>query len=118
MAKSSKHLSSFVSGSWDGEIRYWDLVSKQCLFTTYAHERFVKGISFDYTGNFIYSCGDEMEINVYGINKVLFTLIKAISAFRSKQAVIPTTKLMSQTILQSMDCSYDANQFVTGGQVV
>lgn len=59
-----------VSGSWDGEIRFWDLVSKKCLFSMYAHERFVKGICFDHTGNFIYSCGDDMEINIYNVNKV------------------------------------------------
>jgi WD repeat and SOF domain-containing protein 1 len=110
-SKSSKHVSNIVSGSWDGEIRFWDLVSKKCLFSTFAHEKFVKGICFDHTGNFIYSCGNENEINVYNVNK-------AIGCGLNKKEVVPLTKLVSKSILQSLDSSYASSTFVTGGSVV
>lgn len=111
MAKSLKHTQSLASGSWDGEIKYWDLVSKECLFSTFAHQRFVKGISFDHSGNFLYSCGDDNEINIFSINK-------AIGQFRKKKDLIPASKLVSSSIVQSLDSSYSQNFFVTGGETV
>lgn len=109
--KSKKHISMIASGSWDGEIRLWDLVSKKCLFSTFAHERFVRGISFDYTGNYIYSCGDDQDINMYQATS-------SIAKFMAKEVVQPYRKLVSKTPVQSIDCSYITNQFVTGGEVV
>ena len=100
-----------ASGSWDGEIRLWDLVSKKCLFSTFAHERFVRGICFDYTGYYIYSCGDDQDINMYQATS-------SITKFMAKEVVQPFRKLVSKTPVQSIDCSYVANQFVTGGEVV
>lgn len=88
-AKSTKHLTNVVSGSWDGEIRFWDLVSKKCLFSAYAHERFVKGISFDYSGNYIYSCGDEQEINIFNVNQVKLVLTRLLHNTRLKRTLHP-----------------------------
>lgn len=110
-SKSKKHTTMVASGSWDGEIRLWDIVTKKCLFSTFAHERFVRGISFDYTGNFIYSCGDDQDVNLYQVNN-------GISNFLSNQTVAPFRKLVSKFPVQSIDCSYNSNQFVTGGEVV
>jgi DDB1- and CUL4-associated factor 13 len=110
-SKSSKHVSNVVSGSWDGELRFWDLVSKQCLFSTFAHEKFVKGLCFDHSGNFIYSCGNDNEINVYHVNK-------AIACGLNKKQVVPQVKLVSKSILQSLDASHANSTFVTGGAVV
>ena len=110
-SKSSKHVSMLASGSWDGEVKLWDVVSKKCLFSTFAHERFVRGISFDYTGNYIYSCGDDQDINIFGINQ-------GITKYLQKHEIVPTIKLVSKTPVQSIDCSYSNNQFVTGGEIV
>ena len=109
--KSTKHISNVASGSWDGEIRFWDLVSKQSLFSIYAHQRFVRGISFDYSGNFLISCGDENEINIYNVNR-------AISLAQMKKDIAPLIKLVSSSALQTIDSSYESNVFVTGGHVV
>lgn len=111
LAKSAKHISNVVSGSWDGEIRMWDLTTKNCLFSIFAHQRFVKGISFDNTGSLIYSCGDDNDINIYNVNK-------AIALHLAKQSIPPIVKLSSSTALQSIDSSFDKNTFVTGGHVV
>lgn len=100
-----------VSGSWDGELRLWDLATRKCLFASYAHERFVRGTSFDYTGNFIYSCGDDQDLNIFQINQ-------CISKYNHRQEISPIVKLASKTPVQSIDCSYVANQFVTGGEIV
>lgn len=110
-SKSKKHVSMIVSGSWDGEVRLWDLVSKKCLFATYSHERFVRGVSFDYTGNYIYSCGDDQDVNIFHVNQ-------GISKHLQSQTVEPIVKLVSKTPIQSIDCSYVTNQFVTGGEIV
>lgn len=110
-SKSKKHVSLLASGSWDGEVRIWDVVTKKCMFSSYAHERFVRGISFDYSGNFIYSCGDDQDINIYNVSQ-------GISKYLNKQEIVPTVKLVSKSPVQSIDCSYVTNQFVTGGEIV
>jgi WD40 repeat protein len=87
------------------------MATHKCLFSSYSHERFVRGISFDYTGNYIYSCGDDQDINIYSVNQ-------GISKYLNKQEIVPTVKLVSKTPVQSIDCSYVTNQFVTGGEIV
>lgn len=110
-SKSNKHVSLLASGSWDGEVRIWDMVTRKCMFSSYCHQRFVRGISFDYTGNFIYTCGDDQDVNIYNVNQ-------AISKHLNKQEAVPNIKLVSKSPVQSIDCSYSTNQFVTGGEIV
>lgn len=86
-------------------------MSKECLFSTYAFQRYVRGIAFDRTGNFVHACGDDLDINIYHVNK-------SITQFQAKKDLMPVVKLVSKTSVQGLDCSYSTSQFVTGGQVV
>lgn len=70
-AKSSEHVSRFVSGDWAGELRYWDLSNKKTMWSVQAHQHFVKGVAFDRTGHNIVSCGNEDVINIFSIRKAL-----------------------------------------------
>ncbi len=110
-AKSTQHISRFVSGDWSGELRFWDLSTKKSLFAVQAHDKFVKGIAFDRTGHNILSCGDEGAINIFNVRKALE--LKA-----EGKAIEPVSRLESTNLLTSIDCSMTDPYFVTGGDTV
>lgn len=110
-AKSSQHISRFVSGDWSGELRFWDLNTKKSLFSVQAHDKFVKSVAFDRTGHNILSCGDEGAINIFNVRKAL--------EFKSEGKTIePVNRLEGEGLLTSIDCSMSDPYFVTGGDTV
>ena len=50
MSKSPLELTSFVSGSFDGEIKFWDLSKRKSIFSIDAHPKVVKSITFSNNG--------------------------------------------------------------------
>lgn len=110
-AKTDKSATRFVSGSWDGEVIFWDLAQKKPLFRSQAHRRYVKGISFDNTGTRFLTCGDDNFI-------CNFSVKKALNSVSSKKECVPTDKIPSKNTLQCLDCKFDEGVFATGGEVV
>lgn len=65
MAKHPKSLSTTASGSYDGEIRLWNLTKQKCYNTVNGHERFVRGLCFNHDGTRLYSAGDDSTVKVW-----------------------------------------------------
>lgn len=46
MARHQGDLKMFISGSADGEVRLWNLATRQCTWSRQAHQAFIKGVAF------------------------------------------------------------------------
>jgi len=110
-AKTSEYLSRFASGDFSGEIRYWDLSHKKTMFSLRAHDKFIKGISFDRFGHNIFSCGDDDIVSIFNIRKCM-------EDQAASKVIQASNKVNSETILQCIDSSHADPYFVTGGEIV
>ncbi|KAK5649528.1 hypothetical protein RI129_000557 [Pyrocoelia pectoralis] len=97
LSKHPKHLSVLLSGSYDGEIRVWDVPQKLCLRSFIAHEGIVRGITYEPNGKCFFTLGDDKTIKTWNtaapntpeeeepINTILSkTVVTGISHHRSK----------------------------------
>jgi len=60
-------LTSFLSGSCDGEIKVWNLSSRVCFNTILAHSSFVRGLTFAPNGDRFLSCGSDKTIKMWQV---------------------------------------------------
>ena len=107
LAKSPNSLVNFLSGSFDGEIRFWDLSQRKTLFQLNAHLNLIKGLCFSKTGSMILSTGDDKIINIFDIDKCIKQKNKEVS-----------NKLTSKYVLNNVDCCSKYDSFATSGQIV
>ncbi|XP_074656953.1 DDB1- and CUL4-associated factor 13-like [Tubulanus polymorphus] len=68
LAKHPKSLSTLMSGACDGEIRLWNLATRECVRTITAHDGFVRGISAHPSGKYFFSCGDDQTIKQWSLD--------------------------------------------------
>ena len=73
LAKHRSDLSLLLSGSGDGEIRAWNLTSKQTIWKCFGHKSFVRGLAFVpgqlQGGNAFLSCSDDKTVKMWSISK-------------------------------------------------
>jgi len=111
-------LTTVFSGSCDGELRAWNLTSRELSWRVKAHEGFVRGISATNSGERILTCGDDKTIRIWDLN-----------ANRSKSRSIagygkgdykPVAELISKNRLTELSCSWeeDSHVFATAGAQV
>ncbi len=67
LAKNPTRLADIISGSYDGEVRVWNLTRKATLFSILAHEGAVNGISYAPDGNVFVSCGDDKIVRLWSL---------------------------------------------------
>lgn len=70
MAKHPKSLSTLASGSYDGEVRLWNLTKKKCISSINGHDRFVRGLCFNPDGTRLFSVGDDSTVKVWNTNEL------------------------------------------------
>lgn len=51
LAKHPKSLSILLSGSYDGEVRLWDVPNRECMKSVLCHTGYVRGIAFSNDGS-------------------------------------------------------------------
>jgi len=71
MAKHPKSLSTIASGSYDGEVRLWNLTKQKCISSVNGHDRFVRGLCFNPEGTRIFSVGDDSTVKVWNTTEEL-----------------------------------------------
>lgn len=67
LMKHPKSLSTLVSGAFDGTIKIWNLMHRQCLKTIQAHEGPVKDMCIPKHGKYFYSVGDNTVIKQWNM---------------------------------------------------
>jgi DDB1- and CUL4-associated factor 13 len=64
MAKNARNLSTIASGSADGIVKTWDLVSRGEEFSFHAHENQVNGLCYTNTDKLL-SCSADKTIKLW-----------------------------------------------------
>ena len=108
LAKHPNRLSLVCSGSYDGELRLWDLTNRQCLQNVQAHTGYVRGICFDNTGKNCYTCGDDKIIREWNFME---KSVGNVSVSEKRSIICDDT-------LSSIDHNRKKPVFATGGPVV
>lgn len=68
MRRHPRKVSAIASGSCDGQIKLWNLMTKTCSKTFDAHSGFVKGITFNPDGSNLFSVGDDKVVKIWDVN--------------------------------------------------
>ena len=108
MCQHSQQLSSFLSGSCDGEIKLWDLARQECVSTIVAHSGFVRGLCMNQEGDRFISVGDDKIIKQWSYGH---------SAAREDEWE-PESTILCKGILSGIDHHQKESLFVTCGDKV
>lgn len=68
MSGSPTNLVAMVSGAGDGEVRVWDIAHRKTMWSTFAHDSIVRGVSVAFDGASFVTCGDDKNIHQYGMH--------------------------------------------------
>uniref|UniRef100_D3TRG9 DDB1- and CUL4-associated factor 13 n=1 Tax=Glossina morsitans morsitans TaxID=37546 RepID=D3TRG9_GLOMM len=104
--KHPKRLSTLTSGSYDGEIRIWDLANRESSRSFLAHEGFIRGICYSTNGERLFTVGDDKQIKVWSSN--------APDINEDEQ---PINTILSRTIITSISHNRKQAVFATCGEV-
>ncbi|GFS84587.1 DDB1- and CUL4-associated factor 13 [Nephila pilipes] len=69
MLKHPTSLSTLFSGSYDGEIRMWNLASQKCLHSVKAHDGIIRGMCMPGNEESILSVGDDKIIKQWSLEE-------------------------------------------------
>ncbi|KJE96885.1 hypothetical protein CAOG_010062 [Capsaspora owczarzaki ATCC 30864] len=106
MAKHPLRISSLLSGSCDGEIRLWNLVSEETIRTYNAHQGFVRGVCISPLGDYFISVGDDKHIKQWRLD------------YDAVDADLPINAIITKNSLTGCDHHRKDSQFATSGSVV
>jgi len=109
-AKCRTNITQVASGSYDGEIRYWDISERRTIFNLNAHNGIVRGLTFCEDGLNFLSCGSDNRINYYRFHDCL-------EGYTNPEFT-PTNIFTSKTVLTSIDHHFSERRFATSGQVL
>lgn len=104
--KHPKHLSTLVTGAYDGEIRIWDLANRASIRNFVAHDGFVRGIVYSVNGDRFFTVGDDKSIKVWKNDMP-----------DVDEEEEPVNTILSRTILTSISHHRSEAIYVTCGEV-
>ncbi|XP_049813240.1 DDB1- and CUL4-associated factor 13 [Schistocerca nitens] len=106
IVKHPARLSSVASGSYDGEVRIWDLPQQACIHSFQAHDGFLRGITFHSDGQKLITVGDDKTIKTWPSN-----------APKLGADVEPLNTILSRTVLMGVSHNYRKDVFATCGEL-
>ncbi|CAI5758487.1 unnamed protein product [Candida verbasci] len=115
LSKNFKNLSQFASGSGDGVIKYWDLVSRDEIISFKAHHGMISGLCLT-PQNQMLSCGNDKYIKLWSVDTDDFeNNINDNEIYESKNNGLIKT-FIGEHSFSSIDYHHDNKDlFVTGG---
>ncbi|XP_075217570.1 DDB1- and CUL4-associated factor 13 [Lycorma delicatula] len=106
IVKHPKSLSVLASGSYDGEVRLWDLSQRSCMRSLQAHEGYVRGLVFTPDGSKLLTIGDDKTIKMWDTEMPFFSDIEE-----------PTNTIINKTVMSGITHHREETKFVTCGEL-
>lgn len=106
ISKHPIHLTTLISGAFDGEVRVWDITQKRCMREFVAHDGILQGVVYMPHGNAFLTIGDDKNIKMW----------KSLTPqFGEEEA--PVNTMLSKSVLSAISHSYRDKTFATCGEV-
>eukprot|EP00116_Pleurobrachia_bachei_P001438 sb/3461700/ len=104
-----KRLPILISGACDGEIKIWNVTTKECLSTLAAHSGFVRGMGINEPGDCLISVGDDQMVKLWSVDEAM-----------NKGSIQPKHTIVSKTMLTGIDYQWGSSSdtFATCGTSV
>ncbi|XP_053697742.1 DDB1- and CUL4-associated factor 13 [Sabethes cyaneus] len=106
LGKHPKSLSLLLSGSYDGEVKLWDVANRTCLQSIQAHDGYVRGITFSNDGSRFFTIGDDKCIKMWNSN-----VDEDI-----EENPEPLNTILGKTVITSISHNYEEPMFATCGE--
>ncbi|KAK9689843.1 hypothetical protein RND81_09G085400 [Saponaria officinalis] len=111
MAKNPDHLKGIFSGCFDGDIRLWDIASRQIVSRFIGHRAAVKGLTVSTDGRILVSCGLDCTVRLWNIPD----LSVMESDKSSESSLEPFAVYTGQNAYKAVDHQWGGNLFATAG---
>lgn len=124
MAKNPNYLKGIFSGSMDGDIRLWDIASRQTVRQFPGHQGAVKGVSVSTDGRILVSCGTDCTVRLWNVPVASMTDLdipaNGISNMdgSSDNIVEPLAVHVWKNAFWAVDHQWGDDQFATAGAQV
>ncbi|CAM8937932.1 unnamed protein product [Rhodiola kirilowii] len=111
MAKNPNYLKGIFSGSFDGDIRLWDIATRKtvCQFT--GHQKAVRGLTVSTDGRVLVSCGIDSTVRLWRVQDP--TQIESDEVFENPAK--PMETYVWKHAFRAVDHQWDGNLFATAG---
>lgn len=106
IGKHPKQLSYLLSGSYDGEVKVWDIAQRTELRSIAAHEGIVRGLTYASDGAHFITIGDDKAIRTWS---------NLCPQFGEDEE--PVNTILSKTVLAAISYNYKEPKFATCGEV-
>lgn len=115
IAKNFDTINQVATGSGDGVVKYWDLVSREEKVSFKAHYGLVSGLVVTPNTHHMLSCGDDKTIKLWSVNTQDFnTNINDEQIYDTKDDGLIKT-FLGEHAFKGLDHHRDDGIFVTGG---
>eukprot|EP00830_Metopus_es_P012368 TRINITY_DN2713_c0_g1_i1.p1 TRINITY_DN2713_c0_g1~~TRINITY_DN2713_c0_g1_i1.p1 ORF type:complete len:462 (-),score=67.91 TRINITY_DN2713_c0_g1_i1:109-1494(-) len=122
LAKNPTKLAEILSGSYDGEVRVWNLTAKTTIYSMLAHEGIVSGLSYIPGGDKFVSSGDDKILRLWSLTDLEKQKCNWKPTTASPNAFKTDYKAhfeyTSKESISSVHCHFNEPLFATGGSVV
>ena len=108
LCKHPQHLSHVLSGSCDGEVRIWNLASRECVKAIPAHAGFVRGLCMNPEGTRFFTVGEDKVIKQWQYPEEC----------GDETELEPVSTLLPKTVCQCIDHHWNEAVFATCGDKV
>jgi DDB1- and CUL4-associated factor 13 len=117
LAASPTSLVALLSGAGDGEVRIWDIAHGKTVWSVFAHDGIVKGLSAFHDGTSFVSVGVDKTIKQYALSLDEALGISEVSASSSEASAVvePLNAWTVKYPLTGCDCRWSDEHFVTSG---
>ncbi|KAK1269380.1 Guanine nucleotide-binding protein subunit beta-like protein B [Acorus gramineus] len=114
MAKNPNHLKAIFSGSMDGDIRLWDLATRQTVCRFSDHRGAVRGLTVSTDGNILISCGTDSIVRLWNVPAIKMFGSDSLSEHSAK----PLASYPWKHAFWGVDHQWNGNLFATVGAQV
>lgn len=111
MAKNPNYLKGVFSGSMDGDIRLWDIASRQTVCRFPGHQGPVKGLAASTDGRVLVSCGLDCTVRLWSVPAP--SIMESDDS--SDEDPKPLAEYTGQYAYKGADHQWNGNLFATAG---